>query len=101
MEEKQATRRSTWAVWRWRLPWWAWGIIAEHLIVAYLLTGVPVLYFLSQSHTTNKYVWQAFNLYTAPHRWCAENSKLAADTFVLEHETLERWFGATEPVELK
>lgn len=36
-------RRSWFAVWQWRLPWWVWCLVVATLPVAYFLSAVPFL----------------------------------------------------------
>lgn len=39
MDEKPATRRSIFAVWRWK--WWVWFVVLPIVFVAYLASSCP------------------------------------------------------------
>ena len=88
-------RRSWFAVWRWRLPLWAWGILAIALPVTYFLSAVPLLtiFVEVEVNTGRRELTLLGDGFYAPVFWLGKRSEFAGLVIAWEQSVMLDLFG--------
>lgn len=93
MDEKPATHRSIFAIWRW--PRWLLIAGIPLLLVLYLLSDAPAIWLVHRKNLLRnipRAVSVVDALY-APSGWCVENIEICKSIWDMQFEAMERAFG--------
>lgn len=89
-------RRNWFAVWRWRLPFWAWGAGAMLLPAAYLLSYPIALYLVLTTDLMHGRIEPLILDAYTPAQWCLEHSRAYENIFNTEFAMLDEMLGIRE-----